>query len=228
MNKFVTQSATGFTFVEVVIAILIFSLVITTLFSSFQAFLRSSDAVKESITRTEKISAVFKRMHRDIEEIYMVQPPRYKKPVFNSEPDPFRLTGSENIVGGQTVSSVVFSSSAHAKIGMDQRNGVAQIFYYTKENDNNTLDLFRGDILPPFAREPDGCGDPVLCTDISGFELLYTDNDGEQHRYWDSDSDEFVYAFPASIEIRIVLGSGDREQVFETAISLMSQRGTVE
>ena len=228
MNKSVTQSTTGFTFVEVMIAILIFSLVITTLFSSFQAFLRSSDAVKESITRTEKISAVFKRMHRDIEGVYMVQPPRYTKPVFNAAPDPFRLTGTEDIVAGKTISSLVFASSAHAKTGLDPRNGVAQIFYYTKENDNNSLDLFRGDALPPFDRDPAGCGDPVLCTDISGFELLYTDNDGIQHRYWDSDSDEYSYAFPARIEVRIVLGSKDREQVFETAITLMSQRGTVE
>ena len=143
MSKVVTEGSQGFTFVEVMVAVLIFSVVITTLFSSFQAFIHAGGAVRESIAGTEKISAVFKRMHRDMEGIYVVQLPRYAKPAFNSEPDPFQLTGGEEIVGGQTVSYLVFSSSAHAKTGIDQRNGIAQIYYYTKENDNNTLDLFR-------------------------------------------------------------------------------------
>ncbi len=228
MNKVATEGDAGFTFIEVMIAILIFSVVITTLFSSFQAFIHAGAAVKESIADTEKISAVFKRMHRDMEGVYGVQLPRYKKPAFNSEPDPFRLTGSEEIVGGQTVSYLVFSSSAHAKTGMDPRNGIAQIFYYTKENDNNTLDLFRGDVLPPYPEEPAGCNDPVLCTGISGFELLFTDKDGEQYRNWDSDSEEFAYAFPVRIDIKIVFGPREQETVFETAVGLMSQRGVVE
>ncbi len=228
MNKLITEGSPGFTFVEVMVAILIFSVVITTLFSSFQAFIHAGGAVKESIAHTEKISAVFKTMHRDMEGVYVVQLPWYKKPAFNSEPDPFRLTGSEEIVGGQTVSYLVFSSSAHAQTGMDKRNGIAQIFYYTKENDNNTLDLFRGDVLPPYPQEPAGCGDPVLCTGISGFELLYTDKDGEQYRSWDSDAEEFAYAFPVSIEIKIVFGAKEQKTVFQTAVTLMSQRGTVE
>lgn len=228
MNKAVTHGSPGFTFLEVMVAVLIFSVVITTLFSAFQAFIHAGAAVKESIADTEKISAVFKRMHRDMEGVYVVQLPRYKKPAFDSEPDPFRLTGGEEIVGGQTVSYLLFSSSAHAKIGIDTRNGIAQIFYYTKENDDNTLDLFRGDALPPYPLEPDRCGDPVLCTGISGFELLYTDKDGEQHRNWDSDADEFAYAFPVRVDIKIVFGTKEQETVFETAVSLMSQRGIVE
>lgn len=70
----------GFTLVEILIVILIFSVVIATLFSSFKAFLLSSENVKEVVAHSEKITNIFKRINLDFESIFILQPPRYKKP----------------------------------------------------------------------------------------------------------------------------------------------------
>ncbi len=227
MNRPVKDNK-GFTLVEILIAILIFSVVISTLFSSFKAFIISSENVKEVVAHSEKIRNVFKRISLDLESIYVLQPPRYKKPEFDSDPDPYRFEGKEENLGQSVVSTLVFPSFAHAGFGSDQRIGVARIVYYLKENKNNLYDLFRADALQPFPEELESCLDPVLCRDISGFEVAYKDVNGDEYKVWDSEDQEFKYAFPASIDFKITFGAGEQSQVFEISTSLVSGRQPIE
>jgi general secretion pathway protein J len=228
LNKLIKNRCKGFTLVEVLVSVLIFSIIILTLFSSFKAFIISSEYVKDEVTYNEKIRNIFKRINMDLESLVVLQTPRYEKPEFNSDPDPYRLVGKEETMGQDIVSSIVFPSLAHAVLGVDQRAGVARIAYYLRENENNTYDLYRADSLPPFPEEPGSCSDPILCQDISGFEIVYMDFNGDEHSSWDSDSQEFKYTFPVSIDFKIVLGSGKRQQVFETSIGLISGRAPIE
>lgn len=225
MNK---QRCKGFTLVEVLVSILIFSILMSTLFSSFKAFIISSEYLKDDVTHGEKIRNVLKRINTDLESLVVLQTPRYKKPEFNSDPDPYGFIGQEETLGRNVVSSMAFTSFAHAMLGVDQRAGVARISYYLKENENNTYDLYRADALFPFPEEMESCTNPILCRDISGFELVYTDFNGDEHRYWNSDDQEFEYAFPISMDLKITLGSGENRQVFETSISMVSGRGPIE
>lgn len=227
MNR-LTKDNRGFTLVEILIAILIFSVVIATLFSSFKAFIISSQSVKEEVVHSEKIRNIFKRISLDLESIFILQPPRYKKPQFNSDPDPYGFVGNEETIGQHVVSTLVFPSFAHAKFGADQRTGVARIAYYLKENQDNSYNLCRADALPPFPEELESCSDPVLCKDISGFEVVYKDFNGDEYKYWDSEDEEFKYTFPVSINLKITFGSGEIQQVLETSIRLISGREPIE
>jgi general secretion pathway protein J len=164
----------------------------------------------------------------DLESLVVLQTPRYQKPEFNSAPDPYRFIGREETKGQKIVSSMVFTSFAHAMLGADQRAGVARIAYYLRENQNHAYDLYRADSLFPFSEEIESCTDPVLCRDISGFEIVFTDFNGDEHPYWDSDSQEFRYTVPARIDLKITLGSDETQQVFETAVFLSSGRGPIE
>ncbi len=213
---------------EVLVSILIFSIVIFTLFSSFKAFIISSENLKDEIKYSEKIRNVMKRINMDFESLYVLQAPRYKKPEFNSDPDPYRLIGKETTMGQDSFSSIEFTSLAHAMIGLEQRPGIARIAYYAKENENNTFDLYRADSLRPFPEELGSCFDPILCRNISRFKILYTDFIGDEYNYWDSDAKEFAYTFPASIDLKIVLGSGENQQAFEISIGLVSGRASIE
>ncbi|MCD4736126.1 MAG: prepilin-type N-terminal cleavage/methylation domain-containing protein [Bacteroidales bacterium] len=228
MNSPTKDNSRGFTLVEILIAVLIFSIIISILFSSFKAFIISSEKVKEEIAHSEVIKNVFKRISMDFESIFILQPPRYKKPQFNSDPDPYSFVGKEVTVGQQVVSSMVFTSLAHAKLGVNQRDGVARIAYYLKENENNMYDLYRADALPPFPEEPESCSDPVLCRDISGFEVLYKDFNGDEYRFWDSEAEEFKYTFPVSIDMKIIFGSEQRQQVSVITIGLVTERELIE
>jgi len=219
LNKQAIHNPKGFTLVEILMAVLIFSIIITALFSSFAAFIVSSESVKQELTHNEKIKNVFKRTRMDLEALYVLHPPRYKRPQFNSDPDPYRFLGKENQMGQVSASSMAFGSLAHARTGLDNRMGVARIVYYLRENENNTYDLCRADALPPFPEDIVSCYDPVLCRDVSGFEVIYRDNNGNDHRYWDSESEEFNYSFPARVDLKITFGIEGKRRTFEIFIS---------
>lgn len=207
----------GFTLVEILIAILIFSLIMTVLFSSFKAFILSSEAVKENVLQNQIIQTVIKRISLDLEAIYIQQPPRYKKPGLNSEPDPYRFVGNEN--------SFFFTSFAHAGTRKGEKKSIARITYYIKENTDHTVDLYRSDMLPPFPEDrPSSCNDPLLCQGISGFEADFIDSKGDHFKNWDSEAEAFGYSFPASIDLKISLGTGGKKQVIEAFIKLPIER----
>ncbi len=218
----------GFTVLEIMIAVMIFSVVISALFSSFRAFITTSDKIRSDLTHNEKIRSVLKRIHQDLESVFVVQKPRYKKPGFNTDPDPYRFVGKEEKQGDRTLSSITFASLAHAALGAEPRPGVARIGYYVKENKNQTYDLYRADSLFPFPEEVENCTDPVLCRDILGFEAVYLDSEGEEHKDWDSEAKEFDYASPSGIRLKIILDSEKGEQEYQTFVSLAAQRGPLE
>jgi general secretion pathway protein J len=226
MNKWIINrqvKAAGFTLLEILIAILIFAIVITTLFSSFNAFIISSKEVKENVRQTDQIINVYKRISQDLEAIFVLQVPRYKKPGFDSEPDPFSFVGKEETIDQEVVASLVFSSLAHAKFGDDQMSGVAKIAYYVRQNENRSLDLCRADLLPPFPEEIKSCNDPILLKNISGFEVVYKDKSGDEFKYWNSEAQEFNYTFPSSIDFKIIFGPGF-ETDSETSSTTVNQQ----
>ncbi len=218
----------GFTLLEILIAILIFAVVIATLFSSFKAFIISSEGVKKNVLKIAAITNLYKRVSLDFESIFVLQKPRYKKPGFDSEPDPYSFTGSEENIGQEKGSFVVFSSLAHAKFGDDQRSGVAKIAYYVRENENKGLDLCRADILPPFPHEIKSCTDPILYKDISGFEVIYKDFSGDEFRYWDSEAGEFNYTFPSTVDLKLTFGARDQQQIYLISFDIIPQRQPIE
>ncbi len=218
----------GFTLIEILIAIFIFSIIIFALFSSFNAFLISSKSIKENIIQIEKIQDVFKRISLDLELLYVLQTPRYEKPGFDSEPDPYRLIGEQVNIGQNVISSMSFTSCAHAITDLDQRAGVARIAYYLRENQNNSYDLFRSDSLHPFPEEQESCLDPVLCKNISGFEIVYRDINGDEHSFWDSDAKEFNYTFPENISLKISFGTQENRKIFDFSFTLSSGRPSIE
>jgi general secretion pathway protein J len=164
----------------------------------------------------------------DLEAVYVVQPPRYQKPEFNTDPDPHGFIGHEQTIGQEPAAFMRFSSLAHVAIGSDQRAGVARIAYYVKENNTHTYDLYRSDTLPPFPQDPKSCTDPVLCKNIKGFEVLYTDHNGDDHKYWDSDSEEFNHTVPAGIHLTLRCGSDEKSRAFDFSVDLAAGREPVE
>lgn len=228
MNSMGKNSCPGFTLLEVIIAILIFAIIITTLFSSFDAFIISSEGVKKDIIHNEKIRKTFKRIRMDLESLYVLQPPRYQPPQFDSGPDPYRFIGTETTMGQDSVSTMIFTSLAHVNIGADQRSGVARIAYYLKENKTDTYDLYRSDALYPYPEEIESCYDPVLCTDISGFKIIYKNENNDPYETWDSDDKEFQYGFPTSVDISIFFGSGENSRISEFSIDLGTGREPIE
>ncbi|MCP3871744.1 MAG: hypothetical protein GY699_01105 [Desulfobacteraceae bacterium] len=223
MNR-LAMNDKGFTFIEIFIAMLILVVVMVTLFSSFKAFIFTSKSIKEDVGQSAIITNVSKRISLDLEAIYVPQPPKYKRPEFNTDPDPYRFSGTQDTLGQKVVSSLVFTSLAHAKFGQDQRGGIARIAYYLKENENELYDLYRSDSLWPYPEEIESCSDPILYKDLSGFEIIYKDDNADEFQNWDSDDEEYKFTFPKSIEFKITTGDPESEQVSVISIGLVTGR----
>ncbi len=224
MNRQGGPDESGFTLLEILIAVVIFAVIMATLFSSFRAFILSGTHVKHDLEQTEKITGIFRRISLDLESVFCLQVPRYKQPGFDSQPDPYQFIGTRETIGQAVFSSLVFTSLAHAGINSDDRFGIARIAYYVKENRAGTYDLYRSDVLAPYPDEVQSCRDPVLCRDISGFEIIYTDLDANEYKSWDSEDDAYKFSFPHGVELKIYFGNEEPRQVFTLPVRLTAGR----
>ena len=223
--KTIKTDLQGFTLIEILVATVIFSVTLLTLFSAFNAFLSSGSLVKKEVTQNDRFVPGLKTMLSDLEQIFVLQPPRYIKPEFNSQPDPFAFKGTPSDTGGNEFSQLSFTSLNHAGPVAAPGNGVAKIVYYVNRHEDR-FDLLRSERLAPYPEEPDPCSDPVLFRDITGFKLTYTDTNGDEHDSWDSESKEFDFIFPARVQIKIKLEENSRSII--TAITLPANRKALE
>lgn len=217
---------------EILVAVLILGVLMTTLFASFNTFLSSSTVVTETLGQNERINTLLGHLERDINALYITLPPRYKIPETASDVDPFRFQGVKEQVSGLEISRLAFTSLNHLNFGTKKNAGVARIVYYARVNhgnENDRIDLCRSDRLRPFDGHDQTDCDPVLLHDISGFELSYVDANGDEHGEWDSESDTYLYTVPSSIKLKISLRSketfqGKREKIIQTEIPIVVGR----
>jgi len=227
---------------EILVAVLILGVLMTTLFASFNAFLSSSTVVTETLAQNERINTLLGHLERDLYALYITLPPRYKVPETASDVDPFRFQGVKEQISGLEFSRLTFTSLNHLSFGTKEIPGVARIVYYARINQtrqdhprasqgyqNDRVDLCRSDGLRPFEEIRQTDCDPVLMHDISGFELSYIDANGDEHGEWDSESDIYRYTVPSSIRVKITLWSKDTFQgkgknIIQTEIPLVVKR----
>ncbi|MCK5097627.1 MAG: prepilin-type N-terminal cleavage/methylation domain-containing protein [Desulfobacteraceae bacterium] len=215
-------NTSGFTLVEILIAVAIFSVIMLTLFSSLRIFLTSAHIIKQEVDQIEKTTSSFKQITTDLKMIFITHPPMYSKPDFDSEPDQYRFEGEG--------SELSFASLCHVKYNNDSIDSIVRIVYYLRAGKNyNIFDLCRKQMLQPYSNVEKSCTDPVLVTDVSNVKVTYIDHNGETHDSWDSESSEFEYKFPAAVNFVITFYNGneeeeDKERKVETSISLPVKR----
>ena len=73
-------SGNGFTLLEIMVAIFIFALVITTVFGSFRAVFSSADAIGGDVAVFETARTCLGRMATDLGALVVSDYPRYAKP----------------------------------------------------------------------------------------------------------------------------------------------------
>jgi general secretion pathway protein J len=168
------------------------------------------------------------RITLDLEAVYALQPPIYKKPEFDDPPDPYRIVGSTIDVGGTGFAFLRFTSGAHLPLGKNKRDGIAEIVYYVQAKNDGPVVLRRADHLYPYPEFEERAGDPVLCNNLKSLVFKYLDADGSELDEWDSESDEYGYATPAAIRIALVIGDEATSYDFETTVRLAARREKIE
>ncbi len=211
----------GFTLIETLIAIVIFATLVITVLFSYNSMFMSSRAINDGTGIYEMARTCICRMVLDLESILISGPPAYSPPIDDKPPDPNRLIGDETTVGGNSFSRLRFASSAHLPMESDLMGGVGEIVYYVQAGVFDKFVLRRSDSLSPSYEEfEEKESDPILCENVKSLTFEYYDEEEDAFDYWDSESTEFGNATPRSIKIRLGLGRGDEERIFETRVTL--------
>jgi general secretion pathway protein J len=220
--------AGGFTLMEILVAIFIFALLITTIFGSFRAVFSSADAVGGDVAIFASARTCLGRMTTDLSALHVSDYPRYAKPEFDDPEDPYRLVGDSTDLAGSSFGRLQFASLAHLAINRDSRQGVARIVYYAAQRADESLVLRRADHLFPFPEFEESEDDPILCDRLLALEFEYIDAEGEPGDRWDSESADTDYATPRSVGIRLTVGQPSRPMTFSTRVPLHVYRQATE
>ena len=213
--------AAGFTLMEILIAIAILAIVVTTALASFNAVFSTTEVLDDSATLYEMAHTCMKRIVLDLSSMHINQRPLYKPPEFDQPPDPYRLVATTEETGGTGFAqNLRFTSRAHLPLEKRTEDGIAEIIYYLQATDNGYLELKRADNPYPYPDFEKKGSDPVLCKYVKSLSFKFFDKDGIEFDVWDSDSDEFGYATPMAIAVKLELANRAETHTFETMVPL--------
>jgi len=209
----------GFTLIEILLAIFIFSIIVTMIFASYTSVFVNAETTDQGIASHEMAKNCLNRMVIDIESIHVSGDPEYEPPEFDDPPDPYRIVGSDDNVEGTRFPKLRFTSLAHVSFRGKIQEGVAEIIYYVKTIDEGHFILKRSDNLLAYQPFEEKASDPVLCENLRSLEFKYYDTDGETYDVWDSDAKNFGYATPKAIAIKLGIDDGSGLLMFETTVT---------
>jgi general secretion pathway protein J len=210
----------GFTLMEVLVAITILAVVVTTILASFNSVFSTTEALDESADMYEMAKNCMQRLTEDLESIHISDRPLYKPPEFDQPPDPYRIVTTAGDIDGMGIAQFRFASRAHISLGKSPGKGIAEIIYYVQAGNDGDLVLKRADNLYPYPAFEERSSDPVLCKYVKSLAFKFYNADGTESDAWDSDSDEFGHATPKAIAVRLELAKKTASHAFETMVSL--------
>jgi len=214
-------AAAGFTLMEILVATAILAIVVTTVLASFNAVFSTTAVLDDNADIYEMAKNCLKRMALDLESIHVNQRPIYKPPELDQPPDPYRFVATVGDTGGTGFAqNLRFTSRAHVGFEKNFREGIAEVIYYVKAGNDGHLTLKRADNLYPYPDFEESGSDPVLSKYVKSLAFKFYDQEGLEYDVWDSDSDEFGYATPKAIAIRLELVNKSATQTFETRVLL--------
>ncbi len=234
-NRQQTTDQLGFTLFEIMIAIFIFGIIVTTIFGSFTKVFSTTEAIKKGMGSYEMVKNCLNRMILDLNSIYVISDDEYTRPAANDDPDPYRFVGDASYAGTGSFSRLRLASFAHVSLEQSTRDGIGEIVYYVQPMDDGeeeTYVLRRADTLYPYERFEGNTfeerfTDPALCDGIKSLTFTYYDHEGTEYDVWNSESGEFKYATPRAVKIQLELGDDDYALLFETMVQLPVYRDVV-
>ncbi|MEJ2658283.1 MAG: prepilin-type N-terminal cleavage/methylation domain-containing protein [Desulfobacterales bacterium] len=209
----------GFTLLEIMIAIFIFAVIITTIFTSYSSISSGNEIIDQKTDAYEMATNCLNRMILDLKSIYLSLPPGYSPPALGEPPELYRIVGDTVDVDGTAFPRLRFTSFSHISFGEISKSGIAQIVYYVQAEEDGNYVLKRADTLYPYDKLEEKTGDPVLCRNVKSLTFKYYDKDGTEYDLWDSDGEDFGYSTPKTIEIKLELAEGSDSLVFETMVN---------
>ncbi|MDD5434103.1 MAG: type II secretion system protein GspJ [Nitrospira sp.] len=202
IRKRKTDTENGFTLMEVLIAIAILAIVLSTVYESFVQTRKAIGKTEASIEELRGVRAAFSRIMQDISMAFLVK-----------ENDSTFFTGKDDSSEGYPSDSIDFTSYANRIRNKDAKESdQAEIGYYLKRGNEGGSVLMKR-VKKRIDTNPGYGGDSFEITeDIVGLNFRYLDNDAWVDS-WDSSVNKTI---PQAVEITIIVkDSSGNERTFK-------------
>jgi len=215
-NKF----SRGFTLLEILLAIFILGVVLTTVYASYRYSLR----IVHDVTYEQKVykaaRLVFDRMIKDLSSL-------------QKSGEEFFLKSEKNMMDGREFQTLTFWSAAHLDFdekAVTQRPAVIS-YFVRKSEEGESISLLRGDAPGVVPEEPEKSEQRgfVICEKINKLNFLFYDEHGRETESWDSwpTPSRQQSKVPAAVKIEMELenkNDAERPYKFMTTIFIPAKK----
>ena len=193
----------GFTLLEILLALFIFAIVLSTLYTAYTGTFRNVDETEAQADIYRMVRIALERMTEDLESSYI--PPRTLGAETETSPlNPPAFVGETTQISDRSADTLLFFSRAHLVFDEEEVDTtVARIAYDVRqsEEDEEVFLLYRSD-TPGFEEGPEqGTGGLILCDGLHAVDFIYYDDEGREHDRWDSTNEEFKDRLPTMVSI---------------------------
>jgi general secretion pathway protein J len=221
----------GFTLLEVLIAMFIFSVVLSTLYTVYTGTFRNIEETESQADLYQMARIVLERMTEDLESVYIA--PRKEDSKEEDEVDqPTRFVGTMTETEGRRLDTLRFASKAHIFFDAEEPYaGTAEIVYYIREDsEKESFTLYRSDKanLGQGQSEETGTGGWILCDRLHALRFIYYDEEGVAYDGWDSTGETFKDKLPSGVSIVLELANGINPESavkFITGVTIPMSKG---
>jgi len=221
----------GFTLFELLVAIVIFALVLSTIYASAKGTFRVVDGTESQAEIYRMARIAMERIIEDLESVY-IQEMTSKGKSPTDTPAASALVGEDNEIDGRSADGLRFTSRAHVNLGGQERDpGAVEIVYYVRQGDEDEdLIFYRNDrpLFEVFGSGEEDTGGLVLCEGLRSVDFTYHEQDGTVREDWDTDSEEMEGVLPMMVSISLEFNDGSGSGVplkFLTRVSLPAGQG---
>jgi len=228
MTKSYSTRISGFTLLEILIAMFILGIVLSTIFTIFTGTIKNITYAESQADIYQMARVALQRMQEDLECSLILKEDETLGEEENRS-TPGRFSGKNETIDDKDADTLSFLSSRHLSMDDEDNNpGRARITFYVKENDDEEgLDLYRIDVSEREQAPEEKTGGLILCEGLHSVNLMYYNSDGDEYESWDSSEGEFKDKLPAMVSIQLkFLDETNLEEPlqFETSIALPMAR----
>jgi general secretion pathway protein J len=225
-----SKGHSGFTLLEILIAIVIFATLLTTIYASYTGTFTVIGDTESQAEIYQMARIAMERMLEDLESLY-IQEGSLQPGSEGSEENLFQFLGEEREIVGRRADTLRFLSSAHIDFsGKAPGYGPTQIGYYVKEdNDGEGFILYRAD--SPLFKETypldEKSGGLVLCEGLVSVAFTYYGKGGEAFNSWDSTSEGTANKIPHAVSITLEFENASNPELpikFMTSVALPTEQ----
>ena len=217
------RGPSGFTLIEILVALAIVGIVMLTAFGALSAVNRTTATIERRLDAVARARAGLFRLVSDLEALHVTASADYRVPGIGDDPDPYRVFCGNSPDDPPDFQRLAFAARAHLPLSAGpspvSTSGLARITYFVRRLEDGYA-LVRADVPDLLASMSGTVPSAVVCERVKSLHFRLVDSQGTAQENWDSDDGHWGWATPRAIQIRLEVKDGDGAMRFETLVPI--------